>query len=233
MTKKSIVRILAAMAAGILVAGLAGCSSAREFEHRGQVMDTVQSFSLDNREPFAFPRDSWRLGPTREEAVAGVAIKMGASEDGSMIMFRIPNHFLGAKSKISDQTTTDATEAMDEIVELLKAKGYPIVRRVAIIDNANVIGYRIGGQFRVVGFYLFSNKEGAYDALLTALDERPASEKGLKEAQPIDETPESQLNEASEGPDHGGGEADADTVEEAAAAEAQDGNAESSWWDIF
>jgi len=157
----------------VLLAGLvlAGCHSAREFDYNGAKLDTINSISIDNRTPYPVPRDSWRLGPTREASVEDVAIKLAASEDGSTIMFQLVRYPFGAKSKLMKQSTERSSKALGVIVKDLQQAGFKISKRIAIIDNANVIGYKIGGPARVIGFYIFS-EPGAYDALLPILDEQ-------------------------------------------------------------
>jgi len=229
MKQKTPLSRLAVLFTTALIFLMTGCHSAKEFDYRGQALDTVQIASIDNRTPFPFPRDSWRLGPTREEVVAGITVKMGASEDGSMVMFRIPFVVFGSKSRISQETTEQATTVLDGISKLLQEKGFATTRRVAIVDSANVIGYRIGGRARVIGFYLFS-KPGAYDALLTALAERPEQDKIPLDERKIEEKPVEQENRAEEAPDHGGGEADAESAE---AVEETEQSKESFWDRMF
>ncbi|MEO0796430.1 MAG: hypothetical protein AAFX93_14770 [Verrucomicrobiota bacterium] len=152
----------------LLLALLAGCTSSRDFEYKGQTYSTVDNITIDSRRPFPIERDAWRLGPDRHAVLEGEDITIGASEDGSMIVFRMEFHMFGEKSKWTENTTERTTKVMDKIVQLLKEDGFIVTRRVAIVTGANVIGYTVGGRTRVVGFYLFA-KEGAYDALLESL----------------------------------------------------------------
>ncbi|WP_309382901.1 hypothetical protein [Cerasicoccus frondis] len=188
--KTAVMRNLALFITGLLGLMLTGCYSAREFEYKGAELDTIQDISIDNREPYPVPRDSWRLGPKREAVVNGEEIQLAASEDGSTILFKIKFYPFGKKSALIKQSTERSTKALDGILADLKEAGYPVTKKIAIIDHANVIGYKFGGPARIKGFYLFS-KPGAYDALLPMLDTvTPETEEAVEvEAETLPETP--------------------------------------------
>ncbi|GHC05783.1 hypothetical protein [Cerasicoccus arenae] len=179
---------------GLLGLALSGCHSAREFDYNGAKLDTVNAVSIDNRTPYPLERDTWRLGPTREAMVNGEEMVFGASEDGSTIIFKIPFYAFGKKSQLIKQSTERSTKALTAISKDLQKDGFIITKRIAIVDSANVIGYKIGGPARITGFYIFS-QPGAYDALLATLDAQAApaapaeaTEPKATEVEPITET---------------------------------------------
>lgn len=193
--KKALLRNAAFLIVGLASLVLTGCYSAREFDYKGAKLDTVQAISIDNREPYPVPRDSWRLGPEREGVVNDEEILLAASEDGSTILFKVKFYPFGQKSRLIKQSTERSTKALDGITADLKASGFTITRRIAIIDHANVIGYKFGGEPRIVGFYIFS-QPGAYDALLPQLgavtSEFEAQVEAEAEALPGTPTPETE-----------------------------------------
>ncbi|MGE9295104.1 MAG: hypothetical protein ACQKBV_02290 [Puniceicoccales bacterium] len=217
------------MGAILAVLMFTGCTSSRDFDYKGQEYDTVQSMSIDNRKPFPVSRDTWRLGPTNDQVIAGEEVSLGASEDGKTIIFRVAFYAFGSKSQWNLKATERSTKVMDKIVSDLQKAGYPIIRRVAIIDRANPLGYNFGGPSRVIGFYLFSNKEGAYDALLETLAARPESEKIADWDKPEVEAPVAEENLAAEAPDHEGAAEEANDPAEAMEADQE----EESFWDVF
>lgn len=181
--KPSVTRFAAWICAALCGWLLAGCHSAREFEYQGAKLDTVNAVSIDNRTPYPLERDTWRLGPTRQAFVDGEEIFLGASEDGSTIMFKVAFYAVGKKSKLVKQSTERSTKALTALTKDLRQAGFIVTKRIAIVDSANVIGYKIGGPARIVGFYLMS-EPGAYDALLPILDEKAAE---YAAAQMVDE----------------------------------------------
>lgn len=164
----------AAVSSVLIALVLGGCFSAQEFDYNGAKLDTLNAISLDSRRPYPLAQDVNRLGPTREVVVDGEEIYIGASEDGSTIQFRIKFYAFGEKSTRIKQSTERSTKVLAAIIKDLQESGFLVSKRIAIIDSANVIGYKIGGPPRVIGFYLFS-EPGAYEALLPVIEEKAAA----------------------------------------------------------
>ncbi|MEO0796429.1 MAG: hypothetical protein AAFX93_14765 [Verrucomicrobiota bacterium] len=186
------------LASGIVISALfTGCHSVQDFEYKGESYDTLNALSIDNRRPHAIERDAWRLDVTREAFIDDEEVFMGASADGAIIRFRVAFYIAGKKSGENRVATVRSVKVLESMEADLNERGFTIDNLEAVVDMVDhpydavwplgdPIGYPVGTDPRISGFYIFS-QPGAYDALLEVLASKGELEDPNKPApQPVE-----------------------------------------------